>query len=278
MTRMTMIGLLALAQASCVVSTNHCVDGIIDGSETDVDCGGVVCGACGVGRACAVPSDCTTGLCVNNVCSAPSGSSCTDFVQNGSETDIDCGGGACPTCGVGRLCSSPTDCASGSCMNNRCVDPNFTPVDPADVYHIDGGAGVTVAPGTLAGFGITAAASGLSFRLVWTGDGNATSQYHEFYGSVSTSGTFVSVTPGCNGQCNTGNDYISSSYPVQGGQRVDFDASSVNTLDGFDFVVDTEPVVFDLYIDGTHVTSNVFFVSGGVQTGPQVIPFGLTTQ
>jgi hypothetical protein len=162
-------------------------------------------------------------------------------------------------------------------MTNRCIDPTFSPVAAADVYHIDGGAGVTVTPGTLAGYGITAAASGLSFRLVWTGDGSATNQYREFYGSVATPGTFTSVTPGCGGACNVGQDYISSSYPVTGGQRVDFDAFNVASLDGFDFVVDTEPVVFDLYIDGTHQITTIFFTSGGVQTSPQVIPFGLTT-
>ena len=29
---------------------------------------------------------------------------CTDGVQNGDETDVDCGGTACPACGVGQRC------------------------------------------------------------------------------------------------------------------------------------------------------------------------------
>jgi hypothetical protein len=44
----------------------------------------------------------------------PAGS-CTDRVQNGNETDVDCGGGTCPKCGAGMKCQSRSDCASNNC-------------------------------------------------------------------------------------------------------------------------------------------------------------------
>ncbi len=44
------------------------------------------------------------------------GALCTDKVQNGDETDIDCGG-SCPKCTPGKGCKSPSDCGSGVCTN-----------------------------------------------------------------------------------------------------------------------------------------------------------------
>src|SRR3954471_22984618 len=75
---------------------------------------------------------------------------------------------------------------------------------------IVGGAGVPVSPGVMAGYGITAAQGGGSFRLVWTGDAAATGTYTEFYGSVWTPGVFETVTPGCGGACPLeGDDFVS---------------------------------------------------------------------
>ncbi|MFY0537863.1 DUF4215 domain-containing protein [Nannocystis pusilla] len=48
-----------------------CNDGIKSGAETDVDCGGPMCGKCPAQSACLQPSDCITGNCVNNVCAPP---------------------------------------------------------------------------------------------------------------------------------------------------------------------------------------------------------------
>lgn len=47
--------------------TPHCNDGVRDGSETDVDCGGD-CSPCAAGKHCFVPADCASGVCVNDVC------------------------------------------------------------------------------------------------------------------------------------------------------------------------------------------------------------------
>jgi hypothetical protein len=45
---------------------------------------------------------------------------CTDGLMNGSESDVDCGGAACPRCHTGHRCVTWSDCASGSCTNGRC--------------------------------------------------------------------------------------------------------------------------------------------------------------
>lgn len=46
---------------------------------------------------------------------------CVDGVQNGAETGVDCGGGACPGCGDGDPCSQASDCSSSTCVSNVCV-------------------------------------------------------------------------------------------------------------------------------------------------------------
>jgi hypothetical protein len=47
---------------------------------------------------------------------------CTDGERNGTETDVDCGGGACDPCAVGDHCVFPTDCQSGACTAGYCED------------------------------------------------------------------------------------------------------------------------------------------------------------
>ncbi len=48
-------------------------------------------------------------------------SSCTDGINNGIETDVDCGGEQCPVCADGLSCLDSQDCASNVCINNLCV-------------------------------------------------------------------------------------------------------------------------------------------------------------
>ena len=213
-------------------------------------------------------------------------SSCNDFIRNGDETDIDCGGSRCPRCGDGRVCAVAADCASGECSTSgHCQEGAFTV--PTLVYDVLGDAGSLVSPGVRAGFAISSARGGSSFRLLWTGDGNVSGTYHEFYGSVYTDGTFVSVTACTDPSCaSVAGDYISGPYTVPGGERVDFDSANVNGLDGMDFVVNGgqsgigEPVFFDLFIDGAYVPSAIVFTeaSTGQPLSPSSIPFGLQTR
>ena len=73
-----------------------CLDGVQNGDEIAVDCGGSSCapGSCDDGEPCSVALDCQSGVCTGLVCQAPS---CTDGVKNSTEEGIDCGG-PCPAC------------------------------------------------------------------------------------------------------------------------------------------------------------------------------------
>ena len=111
-------------------SPNHtessCDDGIQNGDETGLDCGGncATCPGCDDGElngdengidcggSCAACPTCIDGIqngdetgldCGGNCAACPT---CIDGIQNGDETGLDCGG-RCPECG-NRVFSSPT--------------------------------------------------------------------------------------------------------------------------------------------------------------------------
>jgi len=46
---------------------------------------------------------------------------CSDKLKNGTETDVDCGGGTCPGCATGKACKTSKDCAAGVCKSNKCT-------------------------------------------------------------------------------------------------------------------------------------------------------------
>lgn len=48
----------------------HCDSGVLDGDETDVDCGGS-CSGCGTGDTCSADADCDSGSCTGAQCDAP---------------------------------------------------------------------------------------------------------------------------------------------------------------------------------------------------------------
>jgi hypothetical protein len=77
-------------------------------------CGGFTCLACCSDDHCPGDQVCAGGACV---AAQPT---CTDGIKNGSETDVDCGGG-CPGCSVGANCTVGSDCGSGVCRGNLCV-------------------------------------------------------------------------------------------------------------------------------------------------------------
>jgi hypothetical protein len=49
---------------------------------------------------------------------------CVDHIKNGSETDVDCGGGMCPPCADGLKCGVAADCTSGVCTMGQCAVPS----------------------------------------------------------------------------------------------------------------------------------------------------------
>ena len=125
-----------------------CSNAVLDGDETDLDCGGLVCSACPPGAMCLVGPDCVSGVCLSAAppwtCSSPTTTStsttstttttlpasCTNAVLDGDETDIDCGGSACPPCSNGDMCQNGGDCVGGICITVVapwvCASPSTT--------------------------------------------------------------------------------------------------------------------------------------------------------
>ena len=48
-----------------------CMDKLVDGKETDEDCGGGACPKCALGKKCVAAGDCGSGACTMNVCTPP---------------------------------------------------------------------------------------------------------------------------------------------------------------------------------------------------------------
>lgn len=100
-------------------TAGSCQDGVKNGEEADVDCGGVCPTACEDGKSCEKDADCESGGCdpQSKTCLARS---CSDKAKNNQETDVDCGGRTCPGCEVGRNCGVHFDCKSLSCNASQC--------------------------------------------------------------------------------------------------------------------------------------------------------------
>jgi len=123
---------------ACTLGVCGCKDGAKNGSETDVDCGGVCVQECAQGQTCGTGADCATGSCADGVCCD---SSCTGFcracvstttgaatgtcadVTTGTDPDNECAAQLPATCGTTGMCGSGacalhpagTECAPASC-------------------------------------------------------------------------------------------------------------------------------------------------------------------
>ena len=125
-------------------TAERCTNGKTDGDETDVDCGGS-CKACEVTQRCNQNADCGSGTtCIentqNSVCPEVKDdptkisancrnnatcfdTDCHDNKQDNGETDVDCGGGSCPTCKATQHCQQSSDCKYGNpCLQGTCYD------------------------------------------------------------------------------------------------------------------------------------------------------------
>ena len=113
-----------------------CADGNQNGSETDVDCGGLFCGPCDNGQRCSSDSDCSDDTCVDGFCcndecngvclscAVPGDEGdCTPVPElsddppecSGSET---CDGDAQCKLAVGEDCNDDDECASHHCAGD----------------------------------------------------------------------------------------------------------------------------------------------------------------
>ncbi len=67
-------------------------------------------------------ADCSLQAAVHPLTLPPecSATNCGDGVRNGTETDVDCGGGTCPACAAGAACGVGSDCLSTVCSGSVC--------------------------------------------------------------------------------------------------------------------------------------------------------------
>lgn len=96
-----------------------CADGKHSAGETDVDCGGPICGPCNEGDSCQSDDDCAGGQCRAQVCVPDH---CGDGYASGDESDADCGG-SCQVCALGKACAADADCENRHCNGGTCAEP-----------------------------------------------------------------------------------------------------------------------------------------------------------
>jgi len=140
-----------LVQKKCLPATHD--DGILNLDETGIDCGGPTATVkrCATGETCVATSDCDKVLCdtATKKCDPPKKD---DGIQNGTETDIDCGGGA-PTnadkCLLGKSCNADTDCSSGGCSNALGKKCTYKSCATGEVAGINSCGAVETAPGVV---------------------------------------------------------------------------------------------------------------------------------
>jgi hypothetical protein len=119
----------ALVPHRCLAQ--HCEDHHKNADETDADCGGS-CVQCGDGRFCKADADCESGVCDQGRGGLCLSKGCLNQQLDGSETDLDCGGGICNGCALGKKCFLSYDCASVACdadtltcIADHCQDHHF---------------------------------------------------------------------------------------------------------------------------------------------------------
>ena len=89
-----------------------CWDGIQDYTETDVDCGGSACYACGNGLHCGGNSDCASGICINGLC----------LGSQACQTNAQCATGLCNNADPVNGCPAATNC---TCAGTNCTDQRW---------------------------------------------------------------------------------------------------------------------------------------------------------
>ena len=148
MTACTSTGTAASGTTSSVAGNEPptCSNGVRDGSETGIDCGGscVACNAAGVRPPEADGGDGGTGGPDGTSPGNPEGG--IDGVKDGSETDVDCGGPNAPKCAEGMGCLVDSDCDVACSYAKKCI------IIPSCAGHLGGdtcGIGEVGEPGAM---------------------------------------------------------------------------------------------------------------------------------
>ena len=103
------------------VGQNPCSNSVLDNAETDVDCGGSVCDACGIGSDCNDNADCSSGNCRGN-----------NFVCVGYSNGSDCAAdGECSSdyCNGDGVCAAATAGGAPSDDDDTVADDDTTSGD-----------------------------------------------------------------------------------------------------------------------------------------------------
>lgn len=109
--------------SACNAGFANCDNNSTNGCETNTAIDPNNCGGCG--HACPGGEPCVNGVCQPT---------CADGIKNGTETDVDCGGGTCPACANGKTCNVDSDCQSGFCNNGVCAPPCPKPASDSTFY------------------------------------------------------------------------------------------------------------------------------------------------
>jgi len=127
------------------VCTASCGNGYVEGGEVCDDGNTLACGSCSAncaalqgtvtgctnGTGCKLGSDCTSGNCVNGICSTLCGNGIVESGENCDDGNADACGNCAADCGSVNLspiagctatlgCAQNSDCASDSCVANVC--------------------------------------------------------------------------------------------------------------------------------------------------------------
>jgi hypothetical protein len=126
---------LSCQAGKCAAPTSS--DGVKNGDETDVDCGGSTGKLCADTKGCKAAADCISKSCQAGKCAAPTA---TDGIKNGDETDVDCGGSSGKKCVDNKDCKAAADCASLLCNGTgKCAVPSVDGVKNGDETDVDCG-------------------------------------------------------------------------------------------------------------------------------------------
>ncbi len=288
--------------AGCFINVgSSCSDGLLNSSESGIDCGGS-CSPCAVGTTCFTNADCSTQLCQSGRCASVA-ATCNDGARNGAETDVDCGGAACSACAATKHCSVAADCASQVCTASVCTAANctdgvrnsdetgadcggatcppcFTTPTGGDTFTIKANVVPAVPNDNAPLFFLQSSGVG-SFQLTYA---TRLSTQHEVWGSIFVPGALDTDQPITCVTCSAATYVQAKSVTSPNGTRIDFYGTTLDTgsgemNQGFYFGTNAEPIIIDLYIDGVHDKSRVYFVSQTTTqvANPTAIPFKLAT-
>ena len=181
-----------------------CTDGIQNGEETGVDCGGPDC------------PDCT-----------PNAPTCEDEIQNGAETGIDCGGPNCPDCAL-DACPTPIGLfANGISRTN--VRLNWQAIDQVQGYNIQirrqGDLNWTNYSSSINSFYLRRAVPGITYE--WRVRSNCIQEQSTW----SYACTFVGADANSGSNCDEGGDQPTCTDGIQNGQETGIDCGGPDCPD-----------------------------------------------